>query len=242
MFKSLTHISAFFLKEVSEIFRQPRLILSLILGPFLILLLFGMSFKGGLPHFRVALVVPENSVSPQQLDEVKKVIGTNFTVVSTDSNLAGAETKLRNGEVDIVEVLPSNFSQNMQEGKQTPVQIEYSQIDPTNESWVQYLGSSQVEAMNRIVLKEAISHAQQQANTLSNMPPETVVSPLIPKYTNLRGKTLSFVTFYAPAVFALLNAAHSGHAGCAVPGEREAARHPGDVPCGADPFEQYHPR
>ncbi len=204
MFKSLTYISAFFLKEVSEVFRQPRLILSLILGPFLILLLFGVSFKGGLPHFRVALVVPENSVTPQQLDEVKKVIGTNFTVVSTDSDQAGAETRLRNGEVDIVEVLPSNFSQNMQEGKQTPVEIEYSQIDPTNESWVQYLGSSQVEAMNRIVLKEAIAHAQQQANTLSRMPPETVVSPLVPKYTNLRGKTLSFVTFYAPAVFALL--------------------------------------
>src|SRR5512140_2377311 len=99
MFRSLTHISALFVKEVSEVFRQPRLILSLILGPFLILLLFGMSFKGGLPHFRVALVVPPNAVSPSQLEEIKKPIQTNFDLVSSDSDLASAEAKLRNGEV-----------------------------------------------------------------------------------------------------------------------------------------------
>lgn len=204
MFRPLTYLFALFFKEVSEVFRQPRLILSLILGPFLVLLLFGVSFKGGLPHFRIALVVPPNSVSKPQLDELEKAILTDFTIVSDDSDLAAAEAKLRNGDVEIVEVLPQNFAENVQQGRQSTVQFEYSEIDPTSESWVQYLGSSQVDAINRIILRQAIGDMQQQSQVLQNVSPQTVVSPLVPKYVNLRGKTLSFVTFYAPSVFALL--------------------------------------
>jgi ABC-2 type transport system permease protein len=204
MFKSLTYLLAFFAKEVSEVFRQPRLIASLILGPFLVLLLFGVSFKGGLPHFRIALVVPPDAVTKPQLDELEKAILTDFSIVSDDSDLAAAEAKLRRGDVEIVEVLPQNFAQNVQQGKQSTVEFEYSEVDPTSESWVQYLGASQVDAINRIILRQAIGDMQQQSQVLQNVSPETVVSPLVPKYTNLRGKTLSFVTFYAPSVFALL--------------------------------------
>ncbi len=204
MFKSLTYLLAFFSKEANEVFRQPRLILSLILGPFLVLLLFGLSFSGGLPHFRIALVVPPNAVTHDQLVELEKAILADFTIVSDDSNLAAAEAKLRNGQVQIVEVLPPDFAQNAEKGRQSTVKFEYSEIDPTNESWVKYLGSSQVDALNRIILRQAIVRLQQQSHVLANVPPETVVSPLVPEYQNFRGRSLSFVTFYAPSVFALL--------------------------------------
>lgn len=203
MFKPVTHVLALFSKEVSEVFRQPRLILSLILGPVLVLLLFGLGFTGGLPHFRIALIVPPNSVSQEQLTQLKKAILQDFSIVSTDNNRAAAEAKLRNGQVDIVEILPSGFAQNVQNGQQSPIIFEYSQVDPTNESWVKYLGSSQVDAINRIILRDAIGRMQQQSNALANVSPQTVVSPLVPQYTNVR-KSLSFVTFYAPSVFALL--------------------------------------
>ncbi len=203
MFRPVTHVLALFSKEVSEVFRQPRLILSLIFGPVLVLLLFGLGFTGGLPNFRIALVVPPNSVSPDQLNELKQAILTDFTILSTDSNRAAAEQKLRNGQVDIVEILPPNFAQNAEHGQQSKVIFEYSQVDPTNDSWVKYLGSSQVDAINRIILRQAISKMQQQSHVLANISPQAVVSPLVPQYTNLR-TSLSFVTFYAPSVFALL--------------------------------------
>ncbi len=202
MFRSITQVLALFTKEASEVFRQPRLILSLILGPVLVVLLFGLSFTGGLPHFRIALVVPPNSVSPDQLSELKSAILTDFTIVSADSDQAAAEAKLRNGQVDIVEILPSNVTQNLQSGQQSRVAFEYSQVDPTSESWVKYLGASQVDAINRIILRDAIGNMQQQSHVMANVSPQTVVSPLVPQYTNLR-KSLSFVNFYAPSVVAL---------------------------------------
>ncbi len=70
MFRPITQVLALFSKEASEVFRQPRLILSLILGPVLVLLLFGLGFTGGLPNFRIALVVPPNSISQDLLTEL----------------------------------------------------------------------------------------------------------------------------------------------------------------------------
>jgi ABC-2 type transport system permease protein len=204
MIKSIVHLLSFFFKEVNEILRQPRLVLSLILGPFLVLLLFGLSYGGGVPEFRVAVVVPANSLSADQLEQIKQSVSTNFTLVSMDSDQAAAMDKLRRGEVDLVEVLPSNIEQNISQGKQSPVQFNYSEINPFDESWVQYLGAAQISDMNRTLLEGAIAQAQSQTNALGNLPPQTLVSPLTPEYQNLRGKSLSFVNFYAPSVLALI--------------------------------------
>src|SRR4026209_235352 len=50
----------FLAKELTGILRQPRLIASLVLGPFLILFLFGAGFRGQQPEFRTTLVVPND--------------------------------------------------------------------------------------------------------------------------------------------------------------------------------------
>ncbi len=46
--KLIIRLLAFFGKELNEIRRQPRLLLSLLVGPFLILLLFGLGYRGTL--------------------------------------------------------------------------------------------------------------------------------------------------------------------------------------------------
>ncbi len=204
MIKSFIHLMAFFSKEVNEVIRQPRLLLSLILGPFMVLLLFGISYNGGLPNFRVALVAPPESISSEQLNKVKESITRNFTLVSDNSDEAAAMEMLHRREVDIVEILPTNIEQNVAEGKQSSVRFEYSVVNPFDESWLEYLCSAQVNAMNRTLLEQAVRSLQEQSNVLTNLPPETVVSPLVPEYQNLRGGTIEFMNFYAPSVLALI--------------------------------------
>ncbi len=204
MIKSFIHLMAFFSKEVNEVIRQPRLLLSLILGPFMVLLLFGISYNGGLPNFRVALVAPPESISSEQLNKVKESITRNFTLVSDNSDEAAAMEMLHRREVDIVEILPTNIEQNVAEGKQSSVRFEYLVVNPFDESWLKYLGSAQVNAMNRSLLEQAVRSLQEQSNVLTNLPPETVVSPLVPEYQNLRGETIEFMNFYAPSVLALI--------------------------------------
>jgi ABC-2 type transport system permease protein len=204
MFKPFIRLFSFFWKEVNEILRQPRLVLSLILGPFIVLLLFGMTYSGGIPQFRVALVVPPNSIPADQLDKLKNAISTNFTLASVGENEASAIEKLRHDEVNIIEILPIDIEENITQGKRSIVKFVYLEVNPFQESWIQYLGSSQVNEINRLLLVQAIKSLQTKGNILSKLPPEVVISPLAPKYQNLHGATLSFVNFYGPSVLALI--------------------------------------
>src|SRR6476620_4920490 len=113
MFKQFIRLLSFFSKEVNELRRQPKLVLSLLLGPFLILMLFGIGYQGERPKLRTALVVPQQGVDQAQLEALKQAIGANFTLVKVDSDEAGAVAMLRSGELDVVETLPPDIQQNL---------------------------------------------------------------------------------------------------------------------------------
>jgi ABC-2 type transport system permease protein len=308
MFKIIIRLLSFFAKEVNEVRRQPRLVLSLIFGPFLILVLFGAGYQGERPMLRTALVLPKEGLDQVQIDDLKHAIQTNFTLVSADTNEAAAMQQLRAGTIDVVEVLPNDINQRVLRGEQAPVDFRYNEINPLNEQWIQYLGYAQVNEINRAILlqtaqgmqgqaastkqllteaggqldalksgltaakaadtqksirqlKQAIdilavspllvSHNgtdpaetqrqllelrdnldtldqsisngtldQQQANidqtrtqitqleqattVLSKLPPQVLISPLQQQYQNIHGKSLDFMTFYAPSVLALI--------------------------------------
>jgi ABC-2 type transport system permease protein len=207
MFKPIIRLLSFFSKEVNELRRQPKLILSLLLGPFLILLLFGVGYQGERPKLRTALVVPQQGVDATQLDALKQAISTNFTLIKADADQDGALAMLQAGQLDVVETLPANLQQNLLEGKQSQVDFKYNEINPLNEQWVQYLAYAQVNEINRTVQTQAVQQMQaelQKRGVQSNIPIDVLVTPVQPTYYNLQGNALEFMTFYAPGVLALI--------------------------------------
>ena len=60
--KALTKIFAFFMKEFHDVRRQPRLLLSLVGGPLLVLAAFGATFRSANPFITTVLVWPANGV------------------------------------------------------------------------------------------------------------------------------------------------------------------------------------
>jgi ABC-2 type transport system permease protein len=207
MFKPIIRLLSFFSKEVNELRRQPRLILSLLLGPFLILLLFGVGYQGERPKLRTALVVPQQGMAAAQLDALKKAIGTNFTLIKADADQDGALAMLQAGQLDVVETLPPNIEQNLLDGKQSQVDFKYNEINPLNEQWVKYLAYAQVNEINRTVQTQAIQQMQaelQKRGVQSRIPIEALVAPVQPTYYNMQGNALNFMTFYAPGVMALI--------------------------------------
>ena len=69
--KGTIRTSSFF-KEIWSSIRQPRLVLSVLLGPFLILAAFGIGYKGQTPELDTLLVLP----SDQRLPEDPRRIAT----------------------------------------------------------------------------------------------------------------------------------------------------------------------
>src|SRR5947209_10513686 len=73
LYKFLIRTSAFITKEIREVIRQPRLVLSLILGPFLILALFGVGYRSEPAVLRTVIVAPAD---PTLLDQVRQYAQT----------------------------------------------------------------------------------------------------------------------------------------------------------------------
>jgi ABC-2 type transport system permease protein len=173
----------------------------------LILLLFGIGYQGERPKLRTALVVPQQGVDQAELEALKHAISANFTLVKTDSDLDGALAMLRAGQLDVVETLPADMEQNVINGKQSQVDFKYNEINPLNEQWIQYLAYAQVNEINRTVQTQAVDQMQselQKRGVQSSIPTDVLVSPVKPTYNNFQGKSLDFMTFYAPGVLALI--------------------------------------
>ena len=187
--------------------RQPRLILSLVLGPFLILLLFGIGYAGERPKLKTALVMPQSGIEGMNIEELKRAIAANFDLVSVGSDEQAAMQQLQAGQVDVVEIIPGDVSERVMRGEQAPVELRYNEINPLNEQWIQYLGYAQVTELNRTIQLQVVQQLQaelQKRGVENNIPPEVLVSPVQQTYYNLRGKSLDFMSFYAPSVLALI--------------------------------------
>jgi ABC-2 type transport system permease protein len=207
MFKVIIRLLSFFSKEINEVRRQPRLVLSLVLGPFLILLLFGVGYAGERPKLKTALVMPQGGVEGMNVDELKRAIGANFELVNIGADEQAAMQLLRAGQVDVVEIIPGDVSERAMRGEQTPVELRYNEISPLNEQWIQYLGYAQVTELNRAIQLQVVQELQtelQKRGVQDTIPAQVLVSPVQQTYDNLRGKSLDFMSFYAPSVLALI--------------------------------------
>jgi ABC-2 type transport system permease protein len=207
MFKVIIRLLSFFSKEINEVRRQPRLILSLVFGPFIILLLFGIGYAGERPKLKTALVLPQSGVEGMDVEELKRAIAANFELVSVGSDEQAAMQQLRSGQVDVVEIIPGDVSERVLRGEQAPVELRYNEINPLNEQWIQYLGYAQVTELNRTIQLQIVQQLQtelQNRGVQNTIPPQVLVSPVQQTYDNLRGKSLDFMSFYAPSVLALI--------------------------------------
>jgi ABC-2 type transport system permease protein len=162
----LIRIRAFFRKEVNELLRQPLLILSLIGGPLLVLVLFGASFRSSNPVLRTAIVLPPGGLTGISEEQIRALAGLNFTIIDISNDRARAEARLRNGELDVVQVLPADALAAVQRGEEPRIEFLSSAIDPMTEGWIQYLAYAEVNEVNKQLLTQATVGAQQQATSM----------------------------------------------------------------------------
>ena len=66
---SLIRASAFLRKEIFEIVRQPKLLLTLVAGPFIIMLLFGIGYSNNAVPLRILFVAEKGSAIEAKIAE-----------------------------------------------------------------------------------------------------------------------------------------------------------------------------
>ena len=158
----LIRIGAFARKEIMEILRQPRLLLTLILGPFLILLLFGIGYRNEGRHLRAIVVVSRDSAVHKTVTEYARNLGSQLRVMSISSSPAEARAKLRNGEVDIVVIVPDQASQVMQSNRQAEITILHNEVDPYQADYVEFTGQLYIDKLNRWLLGKGLEQKKSE--------------------------------------------------------------------------------
>ena len=160
---SFIRASAFFQKELAEVLRQPRLILSLIFGPFLILLLFGIGYRDQARTVRALFIADPGSPQAQKIQAYASSIGPQLHYSGVTSSLEDALNQLRHGQVDLVVVPPANAAQTIRSNQQAMFTLYHNEIDPAQASYMEYLGQLYIDEVNRRVISSMASQGQTQA-------------------------------------------------------------------------------
>jgi ABC-2 type transport system permease protein len=159
-------IFAFVRKEIASILRQPRLVISLILGPFLILLLFGIGYRDEPRTLRTVFVVAEGSPMQPIVEEYATRLGEQISPQGILTDAAEADRRLRRREVDLVVVVPTDPAASVRNNEQAVFTLYHYEIDPYERAYIEILGRNYAEAINRQVLLEAAEQGKAEARTV----------------------------------------------------------------------------
>jgi ABC-2 type transport system permease protein len=158
--------SAFIGKELVEILRQTRLILTLVLGPFLIMLLFGLGYRNEARALRTSFVVSEDNSFRQQVEAYAESLGPQLIYEGITSDEEEALRQLRRGRLDLVVVVPDQAYEQIRNSQQAVFTLYHNEIDPYQASYVQYFGSAYIDEVNRRVLRSVAEQGQEEASTV----------------------------------------------------------------------------
>jgi ABC-2 type transport system permease protein len=207
--KSWTRTTSFVGKEVIEVVRRPGALFSLILGPFLIMGVFGLGYSGQYRPLETVIVVAGNPNLPRDPSFYQQFGGPSVHIADVTDDVEGARERLRRQQVDLLVIAPQNVEQNFLQGQQSSVGIEYNELDPVRDNYARFIAYRQVQELNRAIIENAVGQGQQYiVQTTGQQPtpvsPQVVAAPTRADPKNLAPETPTVVAYFAPAVLALV--------------------------------------
>lgn len=208
--KALVRILAVVGKEITEVFRRPGAVLSLVLGPFLILAIFGAGYQGTKKDLRAILVIDPASTLPKDTATYENDLNLRgIRILDVTPDRAAAEGRLRAAEVDVVIVPPVDAFTTIESGQQATIEVIINLADPVQAAYTGFLADAMASAVNREIYKVGAEQGQQYAITveghdLSKVPPEVIAAPTRAEVVNLTPVSPSIVGYFGPAALALV--------------------------------------
>jgi ABC-2 type transport system permease protein len=162
--RRVVRTGAFVRKEIVQIVRQPGLMLSLVLGPFLILLAFGAGLREEDPAVKTIFVVPRDSRMATEVEQFAEAQSERLTVVGVQQDEQNALERLRRGDVQMVLIFPSDAERTIRRGRQARIAVYHEQIDPLETQAIQLFTRTGVDEINQQVLRELVRGSQEESS------------------------------------------------------------------------------
>jgi ABC-2 type transport system permease protein len=155
--------AAFMRKEVVDVARQPRLLLVLVLGPFLILLAFGLGYREEPSPYRTMFVAPEGSPFLDRVDQYADDLGRFVDYRGSGTDRAAAVRALRDGDVDVVVEFPEDPLGTVLAGERATITVLHNRLDPIELTAIDFASRLAVDNINSSILAGIVNGGQEIA-------------------------------------------------------------------------------
>ena len=147
-------------KELVEIVRRPGAIASLVLGPFLIMAIFGLGFNGLRRPLDTVIVASPESGLPADAQTYQDLAGGRLRIVAVTPDQAAAEAQLRAGTIDVVIVAPRDVEQTFRAGQPSTIKVEIDATDPYAEGYASLMASEFSAGVNREIIRRVAAEGE----------------------------------------------------------------------------------
>jgi ABC-2 type transport system permease protein len=205
----LWRLLAFVGKELIETIRRPGALVSLVLGPFLIMAVFGFGFSGVRRPLETLIVIPDSSQLPRETQQYQELAGPPLHVAEILNDRDEAEARLRAGLVDLVVVAPEDPEATFRSGQRTTIEIIVDETDPVDENYAGILGNALADAVNRRLIEQAVEEGkgyivEAGEAQAAAIPADVVAAPTESRLVNLAPNAPTVTSYFGPAVLALI--------------------------------------
>lgn len=207
--KVVTRVLSIVGKEFVEVTRRPGALLSLVLGPFLIMALFGVGYSGYRRPLDTVIVVPPESGLPTEVAAYSEIAGSGLEIVDVTSDEAEADRQLRDGDIDAVLVAPADLEQRFRGGEQSSIAVRVNAVDPVDQNYTVFLARALEREVNRIIIERIAEEGQTYAlgagaEEAGEIPPAVVAAPTRADVENVAPSQPTVVQYFGGAVLALI--------------------------------------
>ena len=201
--QSFTRVFAFVMTELVQVVRRPSAFFGLVLGPFLILAVFGIGLIGIRPPVRAVIVVPPSSGLQADVKAYARSV-TGLEVVAIVPSAGAAEQELRDHSIDAIIVYPASLVSQVEAGRKATIDVEVSVSNPTDIVFVDAMSAELASRTNEAIIAQVVSDAQKAVPGTSGIPADVIAAPTQARVENLAPVAPAVVPFYGPAVLILV--------------------------------------
>ena len=160
--RPLYQVGAFARKEIADVVRQPQLLLVLVLGPFLVLVAFGLGYRDTPDPMRTVFVGPPDSPLLEQVERYADGLDDFVVFAGIEHEFAVAERRLLR---DVIVGFPDDPAAAVLGGEPAMITITHTRLDPIERSAIVFASRLAVDNVNGEILSRIVAAGQDLGTT-----------------------------------------------------------------------------
>lgn len=212
--KAVVRLVAQIRKELIQVRRRPGAFISLILGPFLVMAVFGLGYTGVRSPLETVVVMPAGGTDmPEELPRdpqfYQDMAGPALDIQEVTSDEDWARGELAANRISTVIILPDRPEQSIRAGERAQIEILVNEVDPVAVAYSGFVAELISSQINREILTRLVEEGEAYAVTRLGqdpmpVPAEVIAAPTQMTVSNVAAIQPQVVVFFGPAVLALV--------------------------------------